>query len=915
LGNIASSTCVKPCSRRIPSEDLSGLPDSDLPLYRKEVMRSNKRQRLVSAICCAIDELESRTLFSTYTVTTLGDAAGTVTPDGSGSFKATTLRAAITATNAAAGADSIHFASGLTGTIELGKALPAIADDLALSGPGQSKLTIERSSSAAGDFSVLQIQPDTSASISGLTIAKGTGTRHVLDAISFERTGGGIDNRGALSLEGCLLKDNHVSAENPNSGFGGALYNSGSARVVGCTFKANKATEGGGAVWNGGKASFSDCDFSGNYAPFGGVFYNAAGAKLNLFAVTLTGNSATQGGAIQTEGSLSIAASRVAGNHSLFNGGAILAGQQAVVTLSNSQILDNSTGPESGGGGIYSEGRLTLRGCVVSGNSADFYGGIENLGTLSLTSCTISKNTAVFAAGGVYNQGSATITQCTISQNKAGGAQTSGVGGGILNQADATLVITDSRITGNTTSSVEVSDGGGIYNAGNATITNCSIVGNTGGSQNGGGGGLFNAGTATLRDCNVSNNVTPWLGGAVANIVGGTVTATNCRFNGNFADEAGAIYNNGQFIASRSTFAGNSATESSGGLHNDSDGETTLSQCAVFSNGASDGGGIVNFGSLTINSSTFSGNHSDISAGAILNNSHRDLVVTNSTFFGNSGEEGGAIWSRNSSSSGGRAAITNCTISGNSANKGGGIFNVDTIALDNCIVVGNSGQDITNVDESSPAVITLGSANNLIGVIGGHNAAVKGKNGNLIGVTTAQLKLGPLANNGGSTLTMALRPGSIAIDAGSDAKAVGADGKPLTTDQRGRGRIGGAHVDVGAYESAAVVHLYLVDASRNVRLFEIKNGMTIRLSDLPTKSFSIEAVTSPITVGSVRFQLDSYSHTENLKPYGIFGTRHAIFVAGALTTGVHQLSATPFDLQFAHGAAGTALALTFTVVK
>ena len=45
--------------------------------------------------------------------------------------------------------------------------------------------------------------------------------------------------------------------------------------------------------------------------------------------------------------------------------------------------------------------------------------------------------------------------------------------------------------------------------------------------------------------------------------------------------------------------------------------------------------------------------------------------------------------------------------------------------------------------------------------------------------------LAPLGNNGGPTQTMALLPGSPAIDAGSNALAVDANGNPLVYDQRG----------------------------------------------------------------------------------------------------------------------------------
>lgn len=53
----------------------------------------------------------------------------------------------------------------------------------------------------------------------------------------------------------------------------------------------------------------------------------------------------------------------------------------------------------------------------------------------------------------------------------------------------------------------------------------------------------------------------------------------------------------------------------------------------------------------------------------------------------------------------------------------------------------------------------------------------------------------PLAANGGSTRTHALRAGSPAIDAGSNEDA-------LDNDQRGPGhpRVAGAAADIGAYE-------------------------------------------------------------------------------------------------------------------
>jgi hypothetical protein len=63
--------------------------------------------------------------------------------------------------------------------------------------------------------------------------------------------------------------------------------------------------------------------------------------------------------------------------------------------------------------------------------------------------------------------------------------------------------------------------------------------------------------------------------------------------------------------------------------------------------------------------------------------------------------------------------------------------------------------------------------------------------------------LGPLKNNGGPSMTMALQPGNPAIDAGNPKGCTDGLGHLLKTDQRGKPRpdhedSGGC--DIGAYE-------------------------------------------------------------------------------------------------------------------
>jgi len=148
--------------------------------------------------------------------------------------------------------------------------------------------------------------------------------------------------------------------------------------------------------------------------------------------------------------------------------------------------------------------------------------------------------------------------------------------------------------------------------------------------------------------------------------------------------------------------------------------------------------------------------------------------------------------------------LTNVTVSGNTAYYGGGgiyVYSGD-VRLHNTIVANNVRGTAAPVDDDVYGYGTLeaSSSYNLIGDAGSAGGLIDGVNGNIVG---ADPLLGPLADNGGPTLTHALLPGSPAIDAGSDAKANEAG---LTRDQRGYGRFGDGDqdatptVDIGAFE-------------------------------------------------------------------------------------------------------------------
>ncbi len=106
-----------------------------------------------------------------------------------------------------------------------------------------------------------------------------------------------------------------------------------------------------------------------------------------------------------------------------------------------------------------------------------------------------------------------------------------------------------------------------------------------------------------------------------------------------------------------------------------------------------------------------------------------------------------------------------------------------------------------------------------------------GTNHDLAGTAGAPINplLGSLTNNGGITMTMALLPGSPALDAGDDT---------LTgTDQRGFSRKSGFHVDIGAYEESTTVADVTTLASTAISFSSATLNGTVNPKDLPTAAW------------------------------------------------------------------------------
>jgi hypothetical protein len=169
------------------------------------------------------------------------------------------------------------------------------------------------------------------------------------------------------------------------------------------------------------------------------------------------------------------------------------------------------------------------------------------------------------------------------------------------------------------------------------------------------------------------------------------------------------------------------------------------------------------------------------------------VSLTNDTISENSAASGGGL-----DLGDGTLLLLNCTVAGNSVASGGTAGGLEvaagTATLDNTIVALNTAGSGSTASASDIAgTIAAASAYNLIGT-GGSGGLVNGVHGNLVGV--ANPGLGTLANNGGSTQTIAVLPGSPAIGAGSDSIA---DVTVPTTDQRGVARPRNS-IDIGAFQ-------------------------------------------------------------------------------------------------------------------
>ena len=262
--------------------------------------------------------------------------------------------------------------------------------------------------------------------------------------------------------------------------------------------------------------------------------------------------------------------------------------------------------------------------------------------------------------------------------------------------------------------------------------------------------------------------------GVTASISALTITGAQTQKAG------GGLVNYGTVTLSDCVVSGNSATAAAG--LNNKGGTATLINCTVSGNTAvAEGGGLENSnGTLTLTDCTVSGNTAGTTGGGV-ENFNGPITLTDCTLSGNTATDGGGL-----TNFVGTATLVACTVSGNTATAGGGLLNKygDTITLTSTIVAAQKG--------GGDIFVQSGSVTGNYNLIG-DGSGISGGTGNLLGTPSQPLNplLAPLGDYGGPTLTMALLPGSPALGKGDPAQSG-------SNDQRGQPR--GAVVDIGAFQ-------------------------------------------------------------------------------------------------------------------
>lgn len=440
------------------------------------------------------------------------------------------------------------------------------------------------------------------------------------------------------------------------------------------------------------------------------------------------------------------------------SGGAIAALSGAIVTATDSKLLNNVA--QGDGGAIHAESSsiVHLSSCLISNNAAN-YGG------------------AIYAHQGAQIE----ITDCTFSGNSASTVSTA-FGGAIAAfgwSSPTAINIRNSLFSNNTT----VGYGGAIF-AGpgvEANVIDSVFEGNV---AHTGGAIRIQAGSSQFSSLNVARS----------------------EFSNNHAwVYAAAVYTEGNvtFDAINSAFSNNQAGVEGGAFFFYS-GTVNLNSIMASGNHASSGGVMSAWGHpafpniVNLTRSFFSENSANV-GGAIVAKYNAHIIVSDSTLSANSASiHGGAVKSDMSI-----VELSNSTLSGNHSGIGGGAFyanNSSAVKIDNSTFAENDGGSLFSFNSTGSVLRNTVLAGGHCDLDGTSNVTLNGgvhiDDGTCNATLVGPSQLAPLNYNGSGPIPTHMPiPGSPLVDHG-----VGGTGSNPLTDQRGHPRIVGIAVDIGAVE-------------------------------------------------------------------------------------------------------------------
>ena len=623
--------------------------------------------------------------------------------------------------------------------------------------------------------------------------------------------GGAIYCSGHISVSGSEFIGNKTEGDSADDGHGGAICTqSGGADISNSTFIGNTTYKNGGAIYvntsSGNKVTTNNCTFVNNVATGNGgaVYVTGTGTYVdgtNVDGVisggstfgeyvendqpVAAGNSANNGGAIGSYGTVTLYGTVFKNNTAKDAGGAVWANEKTV-EAHNATFTSNSTtqgnggaicvnaaavttksctfsanNPASGkyGGAVYvmaegtyvdgAEGDATL-GSTFSENSATSGGAILFEGTVTLYGSTFNNNTAnaggaIYAnkgtmsaynakfisnvatggkAGAVYVATKVNTVSCTFEGNKTlkdngGAVYVTGAGSytdGVL--GDKTQGSTfDGNIAGSDANNVATKNGGAIGSFGVVTLHSTTFKNNSALS----GGAMYvsqsegNNFTVTVNDCTFENNsaitTSAMGGGAIAatgtitvNIVGGKFTGNSSGYYGGAISIGGTTATATNASISGGTIIENSIGQTGSALWFKTTGAVTVDTITVQNNKNGTNGVIyITAGTHTYNNVTATGNQAN--KGGVFYISGGTVKITNSELTGNTASgadgQGGAIYVSTNKT----LTLENCTISGNEAKVGGGVYATKGYNADQATqITGNTDSaDGTSTDNVYPA--------------------------------------------------------------------------------------------------------------------------------------------------------------------------------------------------------------------